>query len=1666
MEDNLSERMQAAMTRVKGEDSEAIRREQLSAESARQAQIRQLDPVQASARRGITGGVDTTPETTIPEKAPEETYPALRTETFMGTTRPVVEVDYSDKGWGLPVLKSVPGLDIQTATAARVFVDSPEQVTPNVNLQDLKYLQLDTPQGKQNLMDAKGVYNKQGQFLSFKNAPDYMTRVDMANRFLSTAIVDGDGRTVPLDWERHLLELQMIPETEVTIMNREEMLDESQDRTYRRIRLNEMTEEEMDAFVNKKMLLSLNMLDQEKAKPIYARVLAKRLRSIGYDDPRQIASIIKYAQSSTGMGDLEKIGVAGVEGTFRLPIELGGWLVGETVDTVSEVLTLSLAEEDEDSPWDIRSSARRGEILNNVWPRAVHTFQARMAQKGVDVPLHVAEEYMNTFTGLAPRVAKIGAELLPVSKVLAARNALKSTKEFDLFQDFLEKRVADGDTIDVKEALDEFVALRPNLKYDKTGKIVVPDMDNPKARTLWQKIYYSPSKRRLTQGFENAEAALPPAQRSQVQAAESYLERLQASKKGIISRRNKGAQRSGDIEQLERVNIDIKRQIAEIDILKARTAKPQWLRSWARSDAFMVAGMSTVGHYFQMRDDDPSSLGSTYFGELIGLGAGVAADIFMTVKNPAYHAVMQGRFGRGIYSGLDFVTKGAFDGKEAYRRFLVKHISRYSPELQQGIMARGDYVSKAFDPLIAAGMPEKDIALSYAQITNLAGLQSLEDLVRAQISTGEIASNPKQLERLQSIVTAKTRMVESLRSTLMRRDDRITSEDGSVDDFYRLINIAITQGQQSLDELNEAVRVLGKDGLMVIKDDMAKGVPHYQADSIGDGARADVETAVNVLQEANLMQSGLPTREWELLADKVTNEVAKAVKEMSDKVRLELGDIEKSRIKLKEFRDSESPNGIIAQGATEPVSIGGASTTGEQFAILMEAAHGGQKAKAKLLYHKLGTEDKPVQFYTGDGQPIAEGAATVRIDDLFDSLFFIEEAGQIKSRQAAGDKLGAKAAIQATFSEVAEPFFIGQAKDGETKDDVVRRLKEYFESEEGGQKVFRRGENVEAQVITFLRDAVDKSDAVSFMSMSFPQLRELERAFRNARDNSVGVEQARLNKSLKIIESKFSEFKIMDESGEMVDFGALHIREMDENNIPRYIPAREVLSAANKGWTSYKSRWYDKTVNNPVPGWMGWGKRQVAEQDNSAAPLRLTYPTDPKEWLKVSEIVKLDDEAGMVYVRSLANALGQRTYIPATGEYEYVFRAGEPVTDTFASILQASAGQYLLNQGTNLVPRDALNELTKLEGMFQYVDDAGNLVPMIDARKVIDDTIGWSEKTIGRQKIDDIMSKTISDLDSETASLVNNATQKLGVKRDAIRWLQSYTGKELKSDQIADALVSGGSMVLSELRKEIRSKLPANFTDDYVNGIMAEVYLDSVMRKVFPDTGRKELSGPKLDHITQVHATDVDAFNTMMGVGNPAKQKIIKELIGPERYQIWESAGQILNTMEPSSFARVAITGIPRAMSLESFASRLYAWQRQAIGFRWLSTEALIQAGRMKNYNVLAAAMTDPEFGAMFLEMARTGKPFSPEREVRFRDLMLRSMGMWSADLQVISDEKRVKLKDGREAVLNPGANLPQTDMDRLMRDRFGMVPNITVTLDDLPENRQQPYRDEIQSQE
>ena len=49
-----------------------------------------------------------------------------------------------------------------------------------------------------------------------------------------------------------------------------------------------MDDRQLENFVNTRMLTSLNMYNENVAKPIYGHVLKKRLKALGVDDPRTV----------------------------------------------------------------------------------------------------------------------------------------------------------------------------------------------------------------------------------------------------------------------------------------------------------------------------------------------------------------------------------------------------------------------------------------------------------------------------------------------------------------------------------------------------------------------------------------------------------------------------------------------------------------------------------------------------------------------------------------------------------------------------------------------------------------------------------------------------------------------------------------------------------------------------------------------------------------------------------------------------------------------------------------------------------------------------------------------------------------------------------------------------------------------------------------------------------------------------------------------------------------------------------------------------------------------------------------------------------------------------------------------------------------------------------
>jgi len=1628
MAENLQTIMQNRMDEKRAAD--------LEAQANRENQISKLDTDQAAAR-DRTVGEGVYPSTTVPAE-PVDKFPALEPSGGKGVFKspaPELIEEYGEE------LAPVPIVDFAIKKNVKAKVKDPSLIKTNVFIQDVDNLigssgetipfSLDTAEAKAAFANSQGVYNSKGQYLPFSQLPDnYMSRINAANNFGAVSIVSEGGTQVDFDWDGYLLKETTVPDFELTIAKQEDSTDEfakqlrvfsTSDITRSRVKWSDLTTEEKETWVNKNSLISLSMLDQEQAFPVYAQILKKRLNSVGVTDPRTILGVVKHAQNSISMGDFEKIQKSAVEGNVRFPIQMLLWGAGEVTDSVLSVFNLAMAESsDESGYWDIRSSVRRQSILSDAWPEATDMFIATMAQKGFEISLPAAEEYMNTFTGAGPRILNIASQVLPFSRALVIKAGLTNKKELQLFDAFFAKELSEGTSRSVEESLKKFVSLRPQIRFNKkTG--LIEETDDQIDPSIFQRIRFGPLRTqvKLNRAMQSRDASNPVLQRAEVIAQKKYMDRLKNRQKGAETRIANGTGTIKDRQLLKAIKKDLSEATTELQAIEVRSATPLWIRDVKRTDSAIVLGMGLTGHMFQMTDSqDGSVMNSTYMGELIGLGGGIMFDVLRTVSNPAYFRVMGSDVGKLLFKSVP----GA-GGKDRYRKFLAKHISKYSPEMQATMQARGDYVSNAFEPLIKAGLDEGTISMSVANLSNLVGLQGLEDITRATMSVGAMATDQKSLEVLQTVVMAKTRTIEALRGVLfnLQAPDPSAPKVAQYDEFYGMIAEAVTGGQASVDELTELIGIINTDGVTSQLDKLRQNLSFVEAQSLGGRSKQTVDIAVRNLQDQNLLtSSGLPKAEFEMLANKVVDEVAKVVNKVSKNVIKELGNLDSAKIKIKDFSDTQYPGGILAQGASQPVLISSIESTGELLATILEASHGSQKAIAQQAYYRLGTPSKPAKFFLEDGSPVTSGMATVNIGDAFDALFTVQEAGVIKSRQLAksGMSKGQRSANEAIFEELAEPFFLALADEGDSVEDVVKGLVKSFKN---SGKLFNKEESQTVQVIRYLREAANSSDTPeatmlnSMLNVSLNQMREFDRAVTELSYKIDGEDAKTLKTVSAILSSKMGQFSIETADGSVLPAQTLFIKDTD--GMLESVP--DVLNKANQGWGEYKNKWHDK--GSVIPKWMSWGKRDTSSEVATNVPLNITYRNgDPKTWLNIRSLVNMDSQTeGKAFYNNLARVLGTKVQgsDPDPSVVTYAFIEGETTTEAFRSILSAAVSEHIVGQKSSLIPGQAFKELDNLSRIFTMKSADGTDVPMISVGKVLDDVQAFNAKSIGQATYDDVVKTAEKDLEVAIGGAIKPAVQRLESKKLAVKFLESYTGKKLSNEAIAGAITDSGSLVVQELRQELKNN--TKLTDDQISGVLANVYLDSMMSKVFPN-GRK-MNITDVDTLSQEFAVNLDVLNEMLGLNNTTKQGIVKELIGDERFTVWESAAKVITELDASTVAKTAIQGVPRALSVESYVSRIYAWQRNAIGLRWLASESMIQQSRIRRYNMLKGAMLDPEFGTLFLEMIRTGKPFSPEKETLFLRAFTNSLAASSSDAALLLEERKLKDEIGRDIVVNPG---------------------------------------------
>ena len=1594
-----------------------------------QQQMQKLDPQQQSLLKSMGAGQPGSPTSLAPPMSrpePKDRFPSLEKEVVLGMEVPKFDVETTPMD--IPFVPSM-GIELKTEVTPRIA--DIRKISPEIKLQQV--LNFDNPKVAGNFEKAMGVRNAQGEELLFPQTMDYATRLDVANRMGATVIIDDEGKDFKVPWDNLIYKQTRLPDPNQMLTWNENTGEVSFEggkpvpvTEIRKVLAKDMTEEDIQSYRDGAMLTTLHAIDPEVGKPLFADLLNKRLIKAGVEDARTRADIINYAISAPGMGDLEKIASGIGENAIKFPIQMGLWAVGELVDAVD----LTYGDVNDDPAYfDIRESSRRQAIMDTLWEPLAHRMIAKMAQRGTKVPLAVAEEYIGTLTGLAPRLTKVAGEIMLPSRAAAAMTVLRSTKELVRFKQFYAEEVAKGSTRNFDEILDSYKQMRSGI-------------DDGADPSWMQKIKQNSVGSKITLGLQIEDAARAVGSRAEVVQQAKYLANLRNRRDAYYSgvKKRGGTPDAKDTSTLNALDADINRAVYNLAAIERKSGTPKFMRDIATADRYMVVGAGTAGHFFQQRENDASILGlnlgqDPMIGELVGIGAGLILNLVQGNVPAAFKALQRTSMGQ------------KFGGKKAYLKFLTENITNFSPEMQAGIIERAKYLDEVYDVLVAEGLNPRLLDTGFANLSGLATLKSLEDITRSQLSVKQIRNF--NVQDLEANLNLQKQMVAELRGVLQSIEGGIG--DTPKGDFFRIVNAAIERGQESIDQLSADIATVDKRGVQYYLDSIDGNSMAYGQQTGPDTVR-NFDDAMNRLQGAGLVNAAdLPRPQFNQIADETRDRVSDVVTKHANTTRSRLSTQAGAAAVVE---GAVGPKGVVAAGQRSQASIPNFDNPGDLMAALLESGHAADKVKAQRLYSVLDNG----QFVDGSGAAIT-GNVSVNVSDVFDAIFLGQPDLPLGKLRGADMPAGQIAVLDQTFINLSDPFFASLAEGTDkTVKDVVGDLKKTFEAQ--GKK-FRKGISDQTQVVQFMREAAQQQEStLDIFEMSFTQLRELDKSLRHiqfaARKGGNNERSVLFQNIENVVQGKFDQFELVGADGTRTPVDTLGVIVKNDAGVDSIMPVGQALQEANRDWSKFKSRWYDTNERAVVPSWMSWGDRGVVDVSINN-PLGIRYGAkNPREWLNIKAIANMDPNVGgKSFFDSLQRTLGQEIVDPASNLPVYTFIEGDKVTDAVAATVKTAVADYIISLKGKVKPDELARQMNNLDQVFVMRGADGQVKSMLDVGTLVDDTIGFSRKSVGDDVYDRTVSRVTSDIQTQLDKTLEPAKKAKKQKELAIQILQNYSPTKLSMDQIGDRLISGGVDQLNEIKRQLKDV--GGFTDEQVNTILADVYIDSLQNSAFKNTDRVLVTDANGTMINE-QIVDLGVMQNMLGTSDAEKAKVVKELIGERRYKVWEATSKLMADRAPDFRMReFDITGAPRSFSVESFISRFYAINRGVISARYVGTEAVLQQFRNNKYNMIRSVLSDPELGEMFLEMVRTGKPLTPDRETYFYNALVSSYAKF-ANEQGKPEPVTMKDKYGRAFTLYPDltSGIPRTARDAMVGEgvRIPLFPEVTRRREDIVEGK------------
>lgn len=1470
------------------------------------------------------------------EGRPEDRYPALESDA-----KKRLEEAFKEYA---PI--NVPFTSLQFPGAGSITEYAPKvdwkKVNPDISLADI--LPLNDDNYRENkFMKFDAIENADGERIRISDLP-YDRKLQVANSYGATKFIlydddapDGE-RVIDIPWEESITKFTKFPEgfqavIDGRMLNTANMTFDE----YKRMMLANR--------LSSTMIASLD--DPEITKALQAQYFNQVLMEVGLDARSRYLIInenIKDIGFSEAVRLSEGVGETLVKGFGEFTLYAAGEIYGLAGAVIGANMDGTIAD------YETRET-----VADNWWRPLSFEIVDYFANQNVIIPLGVAEDLARVQTGFVPELAQLYAEIVGPSKLQLARMGVVAKDELEKFELFAQAELRKNKELDEQQLIGMFIDKRAS---DPTFSISTPsgvslDVTFP-GGNLRRKLRESRYEERLVNAFQMTDAAMDVDQRANVVTQAKYIAGLK-NRRDALARK---AELSGELPDYNAVR-QIDQQIVDANTdltnIARKSSTPKFIRDVKRQDKYILAGAAGGGLVFEHVLDKDSEL-----GQLIGLGIGFGYSMAKGRVSPALHAI-RARLSRD-------------DNHRAKIQWAVNRLQKLNPGLQTDIMAHGAKLLAYQDELIAAGIDPKTLEMTLPVVTDIGTLRLFEQQIQRDVQVNGIFTN-ENVQRVQESLSLQNRLNTELNTIL--ENMKVTTEADQ--QFYNFIDAVLKENKNNVEFLKSQIETVEKGAVGHYLNALNANTSALNIDSPMNAVSSDdvptFQQALDNLHNRQLIDyAALPASNLRTELNKTSRVVNRALVLKSNEILRDIGNDKEAR---KDFRKTNSKN------------VAANTTSSGIFMMHLEEQYSVARTIAQKPYAYLESDD--VKFFAG-GQQLADKDLVTDAADVFVSFFSVPTRGpegMLPIRRRLNETLSPaeRKAIDDQMASMAEPFFLQQAATENLSPEKwlgkqVTRFKAQGHSFTGRNKTARVAELILEEITA----ATDGQGTIPFFEVTPLQLRKIGQVVSNMkyanRENGAVFESLQEIESL--VEGKFETFSV---GGRPIqNLGVLDPETNEVVSLVKYV------EAMNAGYSDFKKTWHDTDVDNSFIA------IRLAHGSQKKALLSGDHPTGKTYGNRtINEMLTIDDLTDPVKANKFMLSMGQAMG-SAVGTKGFRLVEGADNTVVTQSYVRALVGEHIassVKSGT-MTAKQMGDMARAIENNLVMVTSTGREVPLISVAKVIDDTVGNLELTVPKQMLNKIDKDVATRIDKAVAAGLKPAKAKMQLHEDAVKILENATSESLNFNQIADYIVGGGRNRLEKFKEAMRL---GGKTDEEIETVLRDSYLEALSNDMFTETGR-EIVHRKFDPDTNKNKVTKElqinpvALNARLGT-SAEHISMIKEILGEDTYNTWRAVSGFIAEIDnnPLANARLALKGVPRSLSVESYISRFYAINRGVVRPQYVGTEATLQQLRANNFNFLSAVLSDPALGQMFLEVVRTGKPLSDTKQAAFSNALIQAYG-------------------------------------------------------------------------